>query len=73
MAVDQLETIIGRLAHDKAFRVKYCEDPDAALQAYLSPQEIKAIKSGDGHTRTGIRSGRWDEMLASLCKEVPAD
>jgi hypothetical protein len=73
MAIEHVETVIGRLTNDRAFRLKYCEDPDAALQMYLSPEQIKAVKSGDGHTLSCMGSDRWDELFASLCREVPAD
>ena len=71
IATQQIENIIGRLANDKSFRVKYCQDPDGTLESYLSPEEIRMIKSGDGHclSRTGCAHG--DELFASLCSEVP--
>ena len=49
IAIEHIETVIGRLTRDRAFRVKYCQDPDGTLQAYLTPEEIQAIKTGDGH------------------------
>jgi hypothetical protein len=73
MAVEQVESVIGRLTRDKAFRLKYCQDPDATLEAYLSPEEIQAIKTGDGHTLSSMGCKKWDELLASLCMEVPSD
>jgi hypothetical protein len=73
MAVEHIESVIGRLTRDAAFRLKYCEDPNAALQAYLTPAEIHAIKSGDGHTLSTMGCKRWDELLASMCMEVPSD
>jgi hypothetical protein len=73
IATDGIETIIGRLTQDKSFRVKYCQDPDATLKSYLSPEEIRAIKTGDGHDLSRMGCDRWQELFASLCSEVPAD
>src|SRR5579884_2432217 len=48
MATPQIEAVIERLAGDKAFRVKYCHNPDETLEAYhLTPDEIRYIKTGD--------------------------
>ena len=76
IAIEQIETVIQRLSADKAFRVKYCQDPDAALEAYLSPEEIRAIKTGDGHRLTELGCGeKWEELTATLCgpERGPAD
>jgi hypothetical protein len=73
MAIDEIESVIGRLTHDKAFRVKYCQDPDRALESYLSVEEIRTIKTGDGHNLARMGCDRWDQLLASLCADVPAD
>jgi hypothetical protein len=73
IAVEQIEAVIGRLAHDKAFRVKYCQDPDSTLEAYLTPEEIRAIKTGDGHRLTLMGCEKWDELHAALCGSLPAD
>src|SRR5947209_2210364 len=72
IAIEQIETVIGRLTHDKAFRVKYCQDPDATLEAYLTPEEIRAIKTGDGH-RLGQLGGdlKWADLTAALCGPNP--
>jgi len=74
MAVEQFETVIGRLMRDKSFRVKYCEDPDGTLESYLTPEEIRAIKTGDGHRLTLLGCGeKWEELHAALCDGHPAD
>ena len=67
-----MDLVIQRLSRDKAFRVKYCEDPDGTLEAYLSPEEIRAIKTGDGHMLTQLGCGeRWEELTATLCGPHP--
>jgi hypothetical protein len=68
-----METVIGRLTYDKAFRVKYCQDPDGTLEMYLSPEEIHAIKTGDGHSLSMMGCERVPELLASLCTNTPHD
>jgi hypothetical protein len=74
IAIAQFETVIGRLMHDKSFRVNYCQDPDGTLETYLSPEEIRAIKTGDGHRLTLLGCGeQWEELHAALCGRHPAD
>lgn len=74
IATEQLETVVGRLTRDEAFRIKYCQDPDEALQSYLSPDEIKAIKTGDGHRLSLMGCGdHWEGLTAALCGPHPAD
>jgi hypothetical protein len=74
IAIQQLETVIARLTRDKAFRVKYCQDPDATLKAYLSPEEIQAVKTGDGHwlARMGC-SEHMENLTAAFAGPHPAD
>lgn len=74
MAVDHIETVIGRLTRDKAFRMKYCQDPDGTLEAYLTPEEIKAIKTGDGHSLHLMGCNEsLEQLTAALCGPHPAD
>lgn len=72
IAIEHIETVIHRLMQDSDFRVRYCQDPDAALRAYLTPTEIRAIKTGDG-SRLGLhgQSSRWHELSARLCGTDP--
>lgn len=57
---------------DRSFRQKYCQDPDGTLAAYLTPDEIQAIKSGDGWLLGQYgRSRRWQEWAAGLCGSDP--
>jgi hypothetical protein len=68
IATQPIETVIKRLAADQDFHAKYCQDPDAALEAYLSPEEIRAIKTGDGHRLMALLDPqRWEELNAALC------
>jgi hypothetical protein len=74
IATEQLETVVGRLTRDKAFRIKYCQDPDGTLESYLTPEEIRAIKTGDGHALHLLGCGdRWEELNAALCGPQPPD
>ena len=74
IATEQIETVIGRLTRDKAFRVKYCQDPDGTLEAYLTPEEIRAIKTGDGHSLAMMGCEQQIEHLtAAFCGPHPAD
>ncbi len=74
MAVEQIETVIGRLTHDRAFRVKYCDDPDGTLETYLTPEEIRAIKTGDGHHLEVLGAGTyWQQLNDALCGPQPTD
>ena len=68
IALDPVETVIHRLMQDSEFRVQYCQNPDVALRAYLTPAEIRAVKTGDG-SMLGVlgRSARWQELSARLC------
>lgn len=68
-----IEVVIQRLAADKAFRMKYSQDPDGTLEAYLSPEEIKAVKTGDGHQLLVLLDGRqWEALNAALCGDSAA-
>jgi hypothetical protein len=68
MALQQIETVIQRLRTDTEFRAQYCQDPDGTLRAYLTPEEIRAIKTGDGHRLTELGCGeKWEELTATLC------
>lgn len=72
IATEQIETVIGRLTRDKAFRIKYCQDPDGTLGSYLNPEEIRAIKTGDGHRLELMGCGdHWEELTAALCGPHP--
>jgi len=72
IAVAQIETVIERLMKDPAFRAKYCQDPDGTLAAYLTRDEIHAIKTGDGRLLGQLgRSPRWQELSAALCGPDP--
>lgn len=74
MATEQVETVITRLTQDKAFRIKYCQDPDGTLESYLSPEAIQAIKTGDGHRLTGMGAGdSWEAFTLNLCMQSPSD
>ncbi len=74
MATEQIDVVVGRLVRDKAFRMKYSQDPDRALESYLSPEEIRAIKTGDGHHLQLLGSGdRWTELTQALCGPHPTD
>jgi hypothetical protein len=74
IAIEQFETVVGRLARDKAFRVKYCQNPDTTLEAYLTPEEIHAIKTGDGHRLHLMGCGdKWEELTQALCGPQPID
>ena len=72
MATPQIEAVIDRLSSDKAFRVKYCQDPDGTLRAYhLTPDEIRHIKTGDDRLLEVIDGERWDELVKALCGPNP--
>lgn len=74
IATVQFETVVDRLARDKAFRMKYCQDPDRTLESYLSPEEIRAIKTGDGHRLHVLGCGdKLEELHAALCGPQPVD
>lgn len=74
IAIEQFETVVGRLSRDKAFRVKYCQNPDTTLEAYLTPEEIHAIKTGDGHRLHLMGCGdKWEELTSALCGPQPID
>lgn len=69
-----IETVIQRLAADKAFRAEYSRDPDGALEMYLSPEEIRAIKTGDGHRLMALCDGqKWEQLNAALCGDTAVD
>jgi hypothetical protein len=65
--------VIDRLSRDRAFRVKYCQDPDGTLAAYLTPEEIHAIKTGDGHGVSLVNGTSWSDLTAALCSGQPCD
>lgn len=72
MATPQIEAVIDRLAEDRAFRVKYCQDPDGTLGAYhLSSEEIRAIKTGDHQLQTLIDGRKWETLVRALCGPDP--
>ena len=72
IAIEQVETVIERLSSDKAFRVKYCQDPDKTLESYLTPEEIHAIKTGDGHSFEVKGQGdAWRKITETLCGPDP--
>ncbi|HEX6506341.1 MAG TPA: hypothetical protein VF221_01800 [Chloroflexota bacterium] len=72
IAIQQIESVIMRLTKDASFRIKYCQDPDKALESYLSPEEIRAIKTGDGYALGSAADGaRWQELTAALCGSDP--
>lgn len=73
IATEHVEAIIDRLSRDRAFRVKYCEDPDGTLESYLTPEEIRAIKTGDGHSLSLLGGHKWEELTAAFCGPHPAD
>lgn len=72
IATPQIEAVIERLSVDKAFRVKYCQDPDGTLAAYhLTPDEIKGIKTGDDQLMELIDGNKWEELVQALCGPHP--
>lgn len=72
IAVEQIEAVANRLTRDKAFRVKYCQDPDGTLGSYLTSEEIRAIKTGDGHRLQLMGCEQtWEELTAALCGPDP--
>ena len=73
IATPQLEAVIDRLTQDRAFRVRYCQDPDGTLGSYhLTPAEIKAIKIGDDDQLCRLITGeKWEELIHALCGELP--
>lgn len=72
IATPQIEAVIDRLSSDKAFRVKYCQDPDGTLEAYhLTPDEIRAIKTGDDRLMSSIAANKWEELVHALCGPDP--
>ena len=74
IAIQQIEAVIQRLSSDPVFRVQYCQNPDRTLEAYLSPDEMRALKGGDGHRFAQLGYGeRWEDLTAALCGPNPAD
>jgi hypothetical protein len=72
IATPQIEAVIDRLAQDRAFRVKYCQDPDGTLGAYhLTTEEIRYMKSGDDRLLDLIDGNKWDEFIKALCGPNP--
>jgi hypothetical protein len=69
---EHLDIVIEKLKMDKAFRMKYSQDPDRTLESYLSADEIRAIKTGDGHRLSALGTGQqWEELTAALCGPDP--
>jgi len=67
-----LDTVIDKLSHDRAFRLKYCQSPDRALENFLSPDEIRAIKTGDGHAFDCAGQGEaFRRLTETLCGPDP--
>jgi hypothetical protein len=63
---------VTRLVNDQAFQTQYRQNPDATLEAYLTPDEIRAIKTGDGHRLTEWGCGeQWPLLTAALCGPDP--
>lgn len=72
IAVQHIEEVVDRLLEDRAFRMKYSQDPDTTLQAYLSPDEIHAIKTGDGHRLLEMGCGhKLEDLTEALCGPHP--
>jgi hypothetical protein len=72
IATPQIEAVIDRLTADKAFRVKYCQDPDGTLAPYhLTSDEIKGIKTGDDQLMELIDGNKWEELVQALCGPHP--
>lgn len=72
IAIEQVENVIDRLTKDQTFRRKYCQDPDGTLAEYLTPAEIRAVKTGDGQLLGQLgKSLRWQELAAGLCGPDP--
>jgi hypothetical protein len=72
IATPQIEAVIDRLAVDRAFRMKYCQDPDGTLSAYhLTPEEVLAIKTGDDGLTQLVTEEKWEELIRALCGPVP--
>ena len=70
--MEEIQTVVERLSADRAFRVKYSQDPDRALESYLTPAQIRAIKIGDGHLLGQLGCGEhWDQLVATLCGPNP--
>ena len=74
IATVSLETLIEKLSLDKSFRVKYCQNPDRTLENFLSPEEIRAIKTGDGHAFDQMGQGdAFSRLTQVLCGPNPSD
>ena len=72
IATQHIDTVIARLSNDRAFRMRFCQDPDAALESYLTPEEIRAIKTGDGYMLYRLGAGdRWEQLTEVLCGHDP--
>jgi hypothetical protein len=72
IAVEQIEAVMERLTGDRAFRVKYCQDPDETLAAYrLTPDEVRAIKAGDDRLSHLVAEEKWEEFIKALCGPYP--
>lgn len=72
IAIESFDVVIQRLSRDRAFRVKYCENPDSTLEGYFTPEEIRAIKTGDGHRLGELGAGdKWEGLLKALCGPHP--
>jgi hypothetical protein len=72
IATPQIEAVVDRLTADKAFRVRYCQDPDSTLEAYhLTPEEIRAFKTGDDRLMELIDGNKWEDLIKTLCGPHP--
>jgi hypothetical protein len=72
MAIQHVELVLHRLTRDEAFRAQYCKDPDGTLARYLTPAEIRVLKSGDHQaTANSEEWGRLQELSAALCGSDP--
>jgi hypothetical protein len=70
--MEHIDTVIEKLSDDSAFRSRYCQDPDKALEGYLNPEAIRAIKTGDGHRLAALGSGeKWEQLTQALCGPDP--
>jgi 3'-phosphoadenosine 5'-phosphosulfate sulfotransferase len=73
MAVDHIVEAIDRLQQDSRLRLQYRQDPDQALAIYqLSPDERRALKTGDGFELELMGLGqKWSEFVETLCGPYP--
>lgn len=68
IATPQIEAVIDRLSTDRVFRAQYCKDPEGTLGAYhLTPEEIRAIKTGDDRLKDELTGEKWEQLISALC------